>query len=155
MFNLSAHYVPASGPANSASQILFANDGKRLFASIKGAPGAPGFIAAWNVNDDGSLSENFEKNTPQGGGALPFSMTLIRGGKDAILNTDPALGFSVYDFEGDIKADSDKGTTIEGQGAACWSEFSDVTKNYYITDIKTRYALSESGTPIAPSSLCF
>jgi hypothetical protein len=128
--------TPPSGPANTPSQILFSDDGKRLFASVKGAPDAPGFIAAWNVNEDGSLSENFEKNTPKDGGALPFSMTLVRGA-DAILNTDPALGFSVYDFKGDVKADSDKGVKIDGQGAACWSEFSDVTKNYYITDIMT------------------
>lgn len=127
--------TPPSGPANTASQILFADDGKRLFASVKGQPDAPGFIAAWTVADDGSLSQDFERNVPADGGALPFSMTLVRGA-DAILNTDPALGFSVYEFDG-TKATSDKGVVIEGQGAACWSEFSDVTKNYYITDIMT------------------
>jgi hypothetical protein len=134
--NLQNQTTPPSGPANTPSQILFNDDGKRLFASVKGAPGAPGFIAAWDVAEDGSLSQEFEKNVPTGGGALPFSMTFVRGNDGpAILNTDPALGFSVYDFTG-LKS-SDKGTKIDGQGAACWSEFSDVTKNYYITDVMT------------------
>jgi len=137
--------TPPVGPADTPSQILFSEDGTQLFAAVKGNPDAPGFIAAWEVAEDGSLSEKFVSNAPAGGGALPFGMTFINGGP-ALLSTDPALGFTVYNFDG-VNAQADTGVAIDGQVAACWVDFSKVTGNFYITDIGTSLLTEVSVDP--------
>lgn len=136
--------TPATGPAGSASQIVFTEDGKQLVASVKGVPPQPGFFAVWNVQDDGSLSENFQSIPPAQGGLLPFSMTVIPG-KNAILATDAGLGFDIFDLAAVGNAQGQNATTgdrssanaIEGQSATCWSTFSPGTGNFYLTDIGT------------------
>ena len=124
--------TPATGPAGSASHVIFSEDGKQLMASVKGVPPTPGFIALFDVKDDGSLSSNFKKVEPPKGGALPFSMTLIPG-KNAVLSTDPAVGFDVLDLNGNSSA----AVKIDGQSATCWSSLSKKTGNFYLTDIGT------------------
>ncbi|KAF8323965.1 hypothetical protein DL93DRAFT_2162066 [Clavulina sp. PMI_390] len=86
--------TPATGPAGSVSDITFSEDGKMLLVSVKGAPPTPGFVAKWDVADDGSLSQNFTPLTASAGG-LPFGMSLIPG-KNALLATDPAVGASTF-----------------------------------------------------------
>ncbi|KAI1793076.1 hypothetical protein LXA43DRAFT_279477 [Ganoderma leucocontextum] len=124
--------TPATGPAGSTSHIIFSEDGKQLMASVKGVPPTPGFIAVWDVQNDGSLSADFNKVAPPQGGALPFSMTLIPG-KNAVLSTDPAVGFDVFDLSGNNSA----AVKIDGQSATCWSSLSKKTGNFYLTDIGT------------------
>jgi len=129
--------TPATGPAGTASHVIFSEDGKQLIASVKGTPPTAGFLAMWNVQADGSLSENFQKVAPQKGGLLPFSMTVIPG-KNAILATDAGLGFDIFDMSnangGSTKSSANE---IKGQKATCWSSFSPKTKNFYLTDIGT------------------
>lgn len=125
--------TPASGPAGSASHLVFSEDGKQLMASVKGVPPTPGMIAVWDVADDGSLSADFKPLAPPTGGLLPFSMTLIPG-KNAVLTTDPGVGFDVVDLSG---GNSSSAVTIDGQNATCWSSFSTKTGNFYLTDIGT------------------
>ena len=62
----------------------------RLLASVKGNPG---FLASWDVNEDGSLSEDFVMNTPSDGGLLS-GLSNIGASKDvpALVVTDAALG---------------------------------------------------------------
>lgn len=124
--------TPATGPAGSTSQLLFSADGKQLFASVKGVPPTPGFVAVWDIQDDGSLSADFQSVAPPEGGALPFSMTLIPG-KNAILATDPAVGFTIIDLAGNASS----AVKIDGQSAVCWSTLSTKTGNFYLTDIGT------------------
>lgn len=125
--------TPATGPAGTASHVIFSEDGKSLIASIKGTPPTPGFLAVWDVNSDGSLSQDFKKVAPASGGLLPFSMTVIPG-KNAILATDAGLGFDVFDFSSGNKSSA---VPIQGQSATCWSSFSKKTGNFYLTDIGT------------------
>ncbi|KAL1944976.1 hypothetical protein VTO73DRAFT_2596 [Trametes versicolor] len=125
--------TPASGPAGSASHLVFSEDGKQLMASVKGVPPTPGMIAVWDVADDGSLSADFKPLAPPTGGLLPFSMTLIPG-KNAVLTTDPGVGFDVVDLS---DGNSSSAVTIDGQNATCWSSFSTKTGNFYLTDIGT------------------
>ncbi|OJT14477.1 hypothetical protein TRAPUB_8977 [Trametes pubescens] len=125
--------TPASGPAGSASHLVFSEDGKQLMASVKGVPPTPGMIAVWDVADDGSLSADFKALAPPTGGLLPFSMTLVPG-KNAVLTTDPGVGFDVFDLSG---GNSSSAVTIDGQNATCWSSFSTKTGNFYLTDIGT------------------
>ncbi|KZV83534.1 hypothetical protein EXIGLDRAFT_842863 [Exidia glandulosa HHB12029] len=132
--------TPPASEAGTVSQIVFADDGKRLFASVKGSPGSSGFIAVWEVNDNGSLSENFTVNQPAGGNS-PASLTFVRGA-DAILNTDATSnGYSIFNFAGGQAAANGASLTAQsaltpiGQaGHPAWSEFSDATRNYYISD---------------------
>ncbi|KAF7424398.1 hypothetical protein PC9H_009705 [Pleurotus ostreatus] len=124
--------TPATGPAGSVSHIVFSEDGQTLVASVKGVPPTPGFLAAWAVQQDGSLSDDFQKIDPADGGLLPFSMTVIPG-KNAILATDAGLGFDIFDFGGNASS----AVKIDGQSATCWSSFSKKTGNFYLTDIGT------------------
>jgi len=130
--------TPPTGPPNTVSDIIFNEDETKLLVSIKGIPPTPGRISAFDVNPvDGSLSETSVDSTPAQGGIVPFSMTNIPG-KNAVLNTDAAVGFAVYDFS---KGANDSATSsiipIEGQGATCWSNFSPKTGTFFLTDIVT------------------
>ncbi|KAI0784264.1 hypothetical protein C8Q75DRAFT_724765 [Abortiporus biennis] len=135
--------TPASGPPGSASHIVFSADGSKLIASVKGVPPTPGFLAVWDIAQDGSLSEQFATVTPSQGGALPFSMTLIPG-TDAILSTDPAIGFDIFDLSGvtslsgsNLTSSKSSAVSIPGQGATCWSSFSSKTGSFFLTDVQT------------------
>ena len=59
-------------------------------------------------------------------------MTIIPG-KNAILATDPALGFDIIDLAGNASS----AVKIDGQSATCWSSRSAKTGNFYLTDIGT------------------
>jgi len=131
--------TPATGPAGTASQVIFSEDGKRLIASVKGVPPTPGFVAVWDVEDDGSLSHEAARTAPPTGGVLPFSLTSIPG-TEAFLVTDPGIGFDIFDLStSSLEANSSKSSAvkIDGQVATCWSSFSSKTGNYYLTDIGT------------------
>ncbi|KAJ6513506.1 hypothetical protein DFH09DRAFT_1049388 [Mycena vulgaris] len=128
--------TPPANPDNTPSQILFSDDGKRLFASVKGSKDTTGFVAAWTVNDDGSLSPDFQKNTPNGG-QNPASLTIVRGA-DALMNTDIGKGINILDFgNGSTTAVKTQDLKIDGSVHTAWGEFSDATKNYYISDSDT------------------
>jgi len=131
--------TPATGPAGSASHVVFSEDGSKLIASVKGVPPTPGFLAAWDIASDGSLSAEPVKSTPGPGGLLPFSMTIIPG-TNAILATDAGVGFDVFNFGGNgtnaLSATSSV-VPITGQKATCWSSFSPKSGNFYLTDIGT------------------
>lgn len=127
---------------------------------MKGSAGNPGFLAVWEVNDDGSLSENFTKNVPAGGNS-PASLTFVRGA-DALLNTDATSGgYNIFDFGAGAAANGTaaNGASLVAQSAltpigkashAAWSEFSDATRNYYISDSQVA-ALTE--VEIDPATL--
>ncbi|KAJ6463913.1 hypothetical protein C8R45DRAFT_503229 [Mycena sanguinolenta] len=127
--------TPPENPDNTPSQILFSDDGKRLFASVKGSKGNTGFVAVWTVNDDGSLSPDFTKNTPNGG-ANPASLTIVRGA-DALMNTDIGKGLNILDFGNGGTQAATQDLQIGGSIHTAWGEFSDATKNYYISDSDT------------------
>jgi hypothetical protein len=96
----------------------------------------PGFLAAWDIKSDGSLSTDFHASVPATGGLLPFSMTQIKG-NDALLVTDPAIGFSIYDLSPLSIPHNTSATSsivkVDGQKAICWSSFSPRTGNYYLS----------------------
>jgi hypothetical protein len=129
--------TPATGPAGSLSHLLFSEDGKQLIASVKGVPPTPGFVAVWDVAADGTLSKDFASVPPPKGGALPFGMSLIPG-KNAVLATDPAIGFEVIDLASNGTAGgASSAVNVTGQTAVCWASHSTKTGNFYLTDIGT------------------
>ena len=135
--------TPPNGPAGTTSHVVFSEDGTKLIASVKGLPPTPGFLAVWDVAEDGSLSENNAVVAPGDGGLLPFSMTVIPG-QNALLATDAGVGFDIFDLS-NVDANSAANSTsskntvipIDGQKATCWSSFSKKTGNFYLTDIGT------------------
>ncbi|KAK7019830.1 hypothetical protein R3P38DRAFT_2970367 [Favolaschia claudopus] len=146
--------TPPENPDNTPSQILFSDDGKRLFASVKGSKGNTGFLAVWTVNDDGSLSPDFEKNVPNGG-ANPASLTVVRGA-DALMNTDIGKGLNIFDF---TKSNNNKTKAetqdfqVGGSSHVAWGEFSDATRNYYISDSDTATYTELSIDPKNPNNV--
>jgi len=132
--------TPATGPAGSVSHVIFNEDNTQLIASVKGVPPTPGILAVWDIAADGSLSADFNAVQPATGGLLPFSMTIIPG-KNAILATDAGLGVDIFDFSAGATNGTAGGKSstvpITGQGATCWSSFSQQTGNFYVTDIGT------------------
>jgi len=131
--------TPATGPAGSASHIVFSEDGTKVIVSVKGIPPTPGFLATWDIAADGSLSAEPVKSTPASGGLLPFSMTVIPG-KNAILATDAGVGFDIFNFGGNGTQSRSASSTvipISGQKATCWSSFGSKSGNFYLTDIGT------------------
>ncbi|TFK84607.1 hypothetical protein K466DRAFT_496274, partial [Polyporus arcularius HHB13444] len=125
--------TPPAGPANTASHILFSEDDKQLIVSVKGTPDKAGFFAVWDVNGDGSLTADFKKVAPAKGGLLPFGMSVIPG-KNAVLATDAGVGFDIVNLKDNSKSSVVK---IDGQVATCWATHSQVTGNFYLTDIGT------------------
>ncbi|KAJ3501360.1 hypothetical protein NLJ89_g9371 [Agrocybe chaxingu] len=132
--------TPPSGPAGTVSDIIFSEDSSKLLVSVKGVPPAPGFLASWDVAENGTLSEDFVSSKPAEGGLLPFSLTLVNG-KNALLATDAGVGFETFDLSTLNGASSAPAKSqvvpIEGQGATCWSNFSNKTGTYFLTDIIT------------------
>jgi len=127
--------TPPNGPAGTMSHVIFSEDGTQLFAAVKGVPPTPGFLAAFDVAQDGSLSSDFTTSTPASGGLLPFGMTAIPGTK-AVLSTDAAVGYTIFDFSAGSNA-TNAVFPIEGQGATCWVAHSTKTGNFYLTDLDT------------------
>jgi len=127
--------TPPSGPAGSMSHVIFSEDGTQLFAAVKGVPPVPGFLATFDVAQDGSLSSDFVPSTPASGGLVPFGMTAIPGTK-AVLSTDAAIGYTIFDFSSGDNA-TNTVFPIEGQGATCWVVHSAKTGNFYLTDLDT------------------
>ena len=109
---------------------MFSGDDKTLLASYKGTATTPGYVAAWNVNADGSLSAQHKQLALPGGGKVGFGMTPVRG-QNAVFVTDPGNGFEAIDLSG---ARPGSHTIPTGERASCWASYSDVTKNYYATD---------------------
>jgi hypothetical protein len=93
-------------------------------------------LAIWEVAKDGSLSQDHIAIAPPTGGLLPFSMTVIPG-KNALLVTDPGVGFDIFDISTGGNSSKSSAVPIPGQSATCWSSYSNKTGNYYLTDVNT------------------
>ncbi|KAI0028783.1 hypothetical protein K488DRAFT_89403 [Vararia minispora EC-137] len=137
--------TPATGPAGSTSHIIFSEDGSSLFAAVKGNPalgdGARGFIAVWDVADDGSLSTNFTNIPPPAKGNLPFALANIPGTTNALFVPDAAVGVDIFDLsqgpERAAESNATQAVPVKGQGAVCWVAHSTKTGTFFVTDIMT------------------
>ena len=121
--------TPPAGPAGSASDILFSEDGTKLIASVKSIAPNVGFIAIWDVARDGSLSTSFKKVDAPAGGVEPFGATVIPG-KNALLVSDGASAVDVFD----LSTNTATLTAIPDQTFPCWAVYSKKTGSYYLTD---------------------
>ena len=147
--------TPPLGPGGTASQIIFSEDQQSIIVAVKGTrDGVPGFLASWDINDDGSLSPMYTRIEVPEGGRAPFSLTPIPG-RNGILSADFNIGVDVFDFgSGAAMVASSNRTTamsIANQTAVCWSAWSPKTDSFYVTDtvngIISELAVSQDLTP--------
>jgi len=149
--------TPATGPAGTASHIVMSEDGTQVFASIKGNPPTPGFVAVFGIDAQGNLSKDFNAVLPPTGGLLPFGMNVIPGASSpSVIVTDPGVGFEVMDLGASLASAAagktplqslavtstaaggqSAATTVGGQVAVCWAAHSAKTGSFYLTDIGT------------------
>jgi hypothetical protein len=144
--------VPSNG---TVSHVLFSSDWTKVHVSVKGlAPSIIGYVATWDIAQDGRLSSTFVKTVPPSGAGLsPFGMGNIFGAKDAVMVTDPGLGLAVYDFSKSPVTFAP--LAIDGQVAACWAEYSIETDSYWVSDpdINRIYEVSVEKDTLKPTLL--
>jgi hypothetical protein len=123
---------------NSMSTVFFNNDETKLLVDVKGLTiqKVPGFFAAWDVNADGSLSEDhmtFPAHSEIG--SIPFGVARIPG-KDAFVAADASIGGVVFDFSGGYSLANMTTHNFElpGQGITCWSTYASKSDSYFMTD---------------------
>lgn len=102
--------VPATGPFNSGSQIVFTEDQKNILVAVKGTKTDPGFFAVWPLTRKGELAANFTRIATPPDAGLPFALQPIRGA-NAFMAVDFAIGFDVLDFSGGVNAVSHSSRT--------------------------------------------
>ncbi|KAI0832110.1 hypothetical protein BC628DRAFT_1336224 [Trametes gibbosa] len=123
--------TPANGPPGSVSDIAFSEDGRTLLVSYKGTATAPGYLAAWDVQADGSLSAQHREIALAQGGMVAFSLTPIPQ-QNAFFVADPGVGYDIVDLSGKKR---DAATAVNGQMATCWSAYSSKTGTYFAIDV--------------------
>jgi len=143
--------TPGTGVPGTVSDLQFTEDGNWLVAAVKGIPGAnmtdapmeEGFLAIWQLSelddcentDAFSVGLNYNKASLPMGSLLPFSLTPIPG-KNAFIGSDAAVGGAIFSL-GDDGSMTGSAIPIANQSANCWSVYSPMTKNYYLTDTGT------------------
>jgi hypothetical protein len=136
---------PVSGPLlGSAGQIIFSEDDQLLIVTVKGinATTHAGYLAVWDVCENFTLSQNFNRVALPAGANYPYSVTIIPG-QNALLAADPAIGFDVF-FN--ISGNSNRGDqrnigvgsyahSIPNQLTTCWTVYNPISQNYYLSDL--------------------
>ena len=92
-----------------------------------------GLLATFDVNADGTLSQQFTVATLAPGGLLPTPLISIPG-TTAVLATDAAIGFSIFDFVAGQNASTNL-FAIANQVSLSRSAFSAGVGNFFLTDV--------------------
>jgi len=126
----------------SVSAILFSPDGSKLIADAKGVvqSNAPGFMAVWDVESNGSLSQSHETILPPTKiGQQNFGMVYLEGLKDGYFVTEANKGGLLYDFsKGYTTAKvTMKEVIIPNQLLTCWLSYSSKSDSYFLSDSGT------------------
>jgi hypothetical protein len=124
---------------NSMSTVLFSADGSKLLVDVKGLAQqkTPGYIAAWDVLDDGSLSLCHEEYpAPSKVGAINFGMSTFYGKPDSFIIADPTQGAIVYDFSQGWNQNEYNATNIPipDQNTVCWTSYAQKSDTYFFSD---------------------
>jgi hypothetical protein len=124
----------------SVSTIQFSPDGSRLVVDVKGVVDSniPGFLAVWNVNPDGSLSQCSQSfPAPTHAGQQHFGMIHLQG-KEGFILADASQGGLMYDFSNGYGPQATiKNIVVPGHQITCWASFSSKSNSYFITDAGT------------------
>ena len=120
------------GPSGTAGAIAFTEDESALVVAVKGTlkPSAPGFLAAWPI-EDGQLAQDPTVIENSDGRGLSFSLTPVPG-KNAFLSADFASAVDVFDFSGSLSDVGVQSLSIDGELSLCWSTYSESVGRYYL-----------------------
>jgi hypothetical protein len=125
--------TPPVGPPNTVSDLVFNPSQSALIATVKGDGTDPGYIYAYPV-DDGSISTKPTVSRPSEL-LIDFSVSFIDDSKAII--TDPSYGASLVDVSWDFQFTVQTKIVIPGEGAICWSVYSQRFDTVYIIDAGT------------------
>jgi hypothetical protein len=123
--------TPPVGPPGTVSDLVFNPSSTALIAIVKGNGKDPGYIYAYPVHHDGSIS-----TTPiiSRAGLVDFSISFLGDDHRAII-TDPGYGASLVHISPGFEFTVTKEITIAGQVAACWSVYSQRFNTVYVFDV--------------------
>jgi hypothetical protein len=125
------------------STALFSRDGKKLLADVKGLAQqkTPGYIAAWDVLPNGSLSQNHQLYpAPSKVGAINFGMSYFNKENSYII-ADPTVGAIVYDFSKGYGRGQWNATNIPipQQNTVCWVSYAAKSDSYFLSDFGAQF----------------
>lgn len=133
--------TPPVGPTNTVSQLFFADDESRLFATVKGDPTVnnTGFFSVFPVessdcNGPAALSTQDIRSSPSGTAVL-FGSKNIPGTSNVFV-TDASFGgaiLSVDSASNEVSLVANQ--TLDGQKATCWATISPATNSAFVTDV--------------------
>ncbi|KAG0648291.1 hypothetical protein D0Z07_5393 [Hyphodiscus hymeniophilus] len=112
--------TPPSGPPGTASDLVFNPSQTALIATIKGNGVDPGFIYAYPVEKDGSISTRPVLSRPAELN-VNFAVSFIDDAHAIIV--DPSFGSALVDVSSDLKFTVQYKLVVAGQKAICWSVY--------------------------------
>lgn len=125
--------TPPIGPPGTVSDLVFNPSFTALIAVIKGNGKDPGFIYAYPVKHDGSISTTPIISRPAEL-LVDFSISFLGDDSRAII-TDPAYGASIVHISEDFKFSVATKIPIAGEAAVCWSVYSQRFNTIYVFDV--------------------
>jgi hypothetical protein len=123
--------TPPVGPPGTASDLVFNPSHTALIATVKGNGVDPGYVYAYPVNHDGSISTHPVVSRPSEL-LLDFSVSFIDDTHAVI--SDPAYGAALVDVSWDFKFSVQTKIVIPGEGASCWSVYAPRFDTVFVID---------------------
>lgn len=124
--------TPPVGPAGTVSDIVFNPSQTALIAVVKGNGMDAGFIYAYPVEWDGSVSTKAVLSRPAEL-AVDFSISFLGSDSRAII-TDPSYGASLVDISPGFEFTVARKIVVAGEKAICWSVYSQQYDTVFIFD---------------------
>jgi hypothetical protein len=124
--------TPPVGPPGTVSDLAFNPSQTALIATVKGNGVTPGYIFSYPVNWDGSIATEPIISRPSEL-FVDFSISFIGSDSRAII-TDPAYGASIVNISPDLEFSVETKIPIPGEGAVCWSVYSERFNTIYVFD---------------------
>jgi hypothetical protein len=125
--------TPPVGPPGTVSDLVFNPSSTALIAIIKGNGKDPGFIYAYPVRHDSSISTTPIISRPAGL-LVDFSISFLEDDSRAII-TDPTYGASIMHISENFEFSVATKIPIAGEAAVCWSVYSQRFNTIYVFDV--------------------
>ena len=123
--------TPPHGPEITAGHIIFNEDESQLLVTVKGDDDEnhrlPGYIAVWDVRQNGALSEDHKTVHVPSSGLNPRSMTVIPN-QHTVFVADEHRCIEMLDMAGNIRPFPEPEFNLR------WSSYSSATQRIYLTE---------------------
>ncbi|KIJ48029.1 hypothetical protein M422DRAFT_777926, partial [Sphaerobolus stellatus SS14] len=136
LLNLNVTTPPFPGNQTAFGQVMFNPSETQLIVTVQAVfvPSVHGYLAVWDVSPfTGALSttsKEIDVTGPAGPAIVPFGMVNIPG-QNAVLASDPAFGYDIFDLSGRNRSAR---FTIPNQKATCWAVTSPKTNTIFLVD---------------------